>query len=613
MQKFSSSYFLLKLFIYIFFVSIGLSSYAQKGGIPLAEEYFQAGEYAKAKAIYENFTEKYDDAKKIYANYIECLVKLKENEKAEKFLKKCIKWDEQNIEYKVDLADFYIKTGKNNDAKRQFDRVLAFSRDFPEQTSITAKYLIKLGYMAQAKAVYMQGRKLTRNDAEFSLEMAEIYKYEKNTEDMLRELIRVLLMNQNDKEFLKSKFQDFITTEDEFKKFEAEIIARLQDDPTQYLYNDLLIWTYVQQKLFYKAFIQTRAYDKLMKLNGNKLMEVGRITMENKDYETAIEIFGYITANYQSSQNYVLARKLKIQAREEIVKSTFPISQTQIRSLIADYQLFIAEQGRSRETLDAIRNMALLYGFYADSKDTATMLLESIVKTPWVEPIFSAKCKIDLGDIYLLKNEPWEATLIYSQVEKSQKDQPLGHEAKLRNAKLDYYTGQFEFAKEHLDVLKLATHREIANDAMDLSLFIQDNTTSDQDSNHTALKTYAEAELLLFQNKYSAAMLALDTLLKKNKGHSLEDDIYFLQAKIFKKTLRFEEALQKLEIIEKNYKSDILGDDAAFLTAQIYEENLGDKQKAMELYNKFLLDFPSSIYTAEARKRYRVLRGDTLN
>ncbi len=607
-----NSYFLKISFLLILVVASNFL-FAQKGGLPLAEEYYRAGEYAKAKTIYINFTYDIENAKKVYVPYIDCLVKLGEFDAAEKFYKKLIKWESQNVSFKIDFADFLSKQNKSSEAKKQFDKLLTFTKEYPEQTSITAVYLMKLGYVTQAKAVYLQGRRLTRNEAEYSLEMAEIYKAEKNTDEMLRELIHVLLLNQNDKEFLKSKFQDFITTEDEFNKFEQEVFVRIQEDPSQYLYNDLLIWIYSQQKQFHKAFIQAKAYDKLLRMQGDKLMEVGRFAFENKDYESAAEIFEYVSKEYKNSPNYVAARKLKIQSKEELVKSNFPIDVSKIRSLIADYQSLINEQGRTRETFDAIRNMALLYGFYVDSKDTAAIFLESIIKSHWVDAQFSARCKLDLGDIYVLKNEPWEATLVYSQVEKAQKDQPLGNQAKLKNAKLAYFTGQFDYAKDNLDVLKLATHREIANDAMDLSLFIQDNTALDDDSTHAALQAYANVELMIFQNKFNLALASLDTILIKYKGSSLDDEVYYLQAKIYKKLGKYEAAIQKLESLGNAFKSDIYGDDAAYMMANIYEVNLMNNEKAMELYNKFLIDFPASIYAVEARKRYRVLRGDNLN
>jgi len=48
----------------------------------------------------------------------------------------------------------------------------------------------------------------------------------------------------------------------------------------------------------------------------------------------------------------------------------------------------------------------------------------------------------------------WEATLLYSQVDKDFKNDPIGHQASLKNAQLSFYIGEFDWAKAQLDVLK---------------------------------------------------------------------------------------------------------------------------------------------------------------
>ncbi|MFC0185221.1 tol-pal system YbgF family protein [Pseudarcicella hirudinis] len=238
-------------------------------------------------------------------------------------------------------------------------------------------------------------------------------------------------------------------------------------------------------------------------------------------------------------------------------------------------------------------------------------MLTNAIKLGTADQIFVDKCKLDLGDIYLLKSEPWEATLIYSQVEKSEKDSPLGYDAKLRNAKLNYFRGDFELSKEVLDILKQATTREIANDAMQLSLLIQDNTG--MDSTEMAMKAYASVELLLFQNRTSEAIDELTRMLAKYEGHSLTDEVLFLRAKTYLKLGDVQNAMKDLETIRQKFSTDILGDDAEFNLAKIYEEKLKQPDKAMELYRELLQKYPGSIYGSEARKKIRNLRGDAIN
>jgi tetratricopeptide (TPR) repeat protein len=304
---------------------------------------------------------------------------------------------------------------------------------------------------------------------------------------------------------------------------------------------------------------------------------------------------------------------MKIKAREELVKTDYPVSQEEIVNLINDYQVFIDENmqspvGANNTTLEAMRSQALLYAFYLDEKEKAIEILQRVVENSKAKRELKAMCKLDLGDIYLLIDQSWESTLLYSQVEKAHKEEPVGYEAKLRNAKLSYYKGEFSLAQEHLDVLKLATTREIANDAMSLSILIQNNTVLD--TTDQAMKEYAGVEMLLFQNNPNEALFKLDSMLKSNPSHSLADEIHWLMAKITMQMGKFEESLEHLDVIEKSYNFDILGDDALYMKGKIYEEQLKEKDEAMEVYANFLKEYPGSIYVADVRKRFRALRGD---
>ena len=58
---------------------------------------------------------------------------------------------------------------------------------------------------------------------------------------------------------------------------------------------------------------------------------------------------------------------------------------------------------------------------------------------------------------------------------------------------------------------------------------------------------------------------------------------------------------------------DILADNALWEMANIYEKTLNDPQKAQKYFEDLILKYPGSMFTVEARKHYRALRGDALN
>lgn len=184
----------------------------------------------------------------------------------------------------------------------------------------------------------------------------------------------------------------------------------------------------------------------------------------------------------------------------------------------------------------------------------------------------------------------------------------LGESARFRNARLSYFAGDFAWAQEQFDILKQATSKLISNDAIDLSVFILDNLA--KDTLGEALQLYASAELKVFQNQYDEALNILDSIQYVNVENTLEDDVWYLQGRIFDKQQKTKEALAKYEKILEKYKDDIRADNALWEMAKIYDYQLEDKAKAKDLYEKLFIDFSGSILAVEARKRFRTLRGD---
>jgi TolA-binding protein len=434
---------------------------------------------------------------------------------------------------------------------------------------------------------------------------------------MVQEYLSYVTQSSANIQYVKNVMQALLTKPEELESLERLLYDKVQQNPDVEVYSDLLIWVTMQQKNFYASFIQARAYDKRYKREGEKSLEVARVALDNDDYDNASKIYRYVIREYRGTSNHLLARLGLIKTREARVKQTFPVNADSVKALIEDYQKFITEYPTNPNSLDASRNQALLYANYLDQKESAIDILNQLIGNSRATLYLKSKAKLDLGDIYLLKGEAWESTLLYSQVEKTQKENPVGYEAKLKNAKLSYYKGNFRLAQEHLDILKEATTREIANDAMDLSMRIKENIAFD--SVGQALKQYALVELLLYQNKIDSGLLKINQLKQgisdsvAFSNQTILDDVYWLEANIRMKRGEFTEAIALLQKILDEYAEDVFSDDAFFLQGEIYERQLRDKDKAMEIYREFLNKYPGSVFAAEARKRFRTLRGDFAN
>jgi tetratricopeptide (TPR) repeat protein len=265
--------------------------------------------------------------------------------------------------------------------------------------------------------------------------------------------------------------------------------------------------------------------------------------------------------------------------------------------------------GRGNETYLLQIDYNHFLAFKANEIEKATNNLKTLTNKN-LNSYQESRVKMELADILVLDEKFNRALIYYSQIQKKVKSDVLAQEARFKVAQTSYFKGDFEWAKAQVDVLRKSASQLIANDALELSLMIHDNTL--EDSLQTALKKFAKADFLALQNKNTAAIQALDEILINHKGEKIEDEALLKQGKLFEKTNQYTKAEENyLKLIEL-YKEDILGDDAYYHLAKLYENQLENEQKAKEYYEQIIFNFADSIYFIEARKRFRMLRGDEI-
>lgn len=585
-----------------------ISSAQDQAEIQIANEYLLKGEKEKAFSTFEALAKKSENINYIHENYLNLMLDLGKFREAESYVERLIKRNDDKVSYRLDLGLIYMRSGDEQKADRYLKGIIKANAADIYRSKSVSDYLASRNLAEYAAMALMETRSTLRNSSLFTLELANIYRMLGKRDEMVDEYLNYVTQTPANIGYVKNLLQILLTKPDELESLERLLYDRAQQNPSSEVFADLLIWVNLQQKNFYGAFIQSRAFDRRFKKEAPKTLEIAQIAMNNQDYENADRSFSYVVKEYAGTENFLPARLGQIKAREAKVKRKFPVSKDSVRILIGEYELFVSQNPDNPSAHEAQLNESALFAYFLDEKDSAVSKLNRLIANPRASVYLKAKAKLELGDIYLLKEEPWESTLLYSQVERMQKDAPIGYEAKLRNAKLSYYKGEFRLAQEHLDILKQATTREIANDAMDLSMRINENTM--MDSVGEALQIFASAELDLLQNKLAAAQEKLQNILSTYPSHTLADDVYWLQANLEMKQGNFEKSLGLLQKILDQSGEDILADDAYFLQGDLYENQLKDKAKAMEIYQNFLTKFPGSVFVAEARKRFRTLRGD---
>ena len=576
----------------------------------LANQYFSNKEFDKAAVYFEKLLDKYP-AQPYYLKLLDCFVELKEFKNAEKLIKRQQKQNPYELGYQVDLAYLYKVSGKENEAKQLSEKTI-------KQLSPNQQQVINLAQAFQfrketeyAIQTYLQGRKLLKDIFPFNFDLAQLYSSIGKTENMVREYLDILEVQESYIQSVQNALQNNLYDDDKGDKkavLKTLLLEYVQNEPDKRVFSELLIWVYIQENNFFGAFVQAKALDKRFKEFGDRVMALGTLSAENKDYETAIKCYQYVIGKGNESYYYVSAKMELVNVYTKKITSSNNYTTNDLAELERNYLSTLSELGKTAATSPLVRGLANLQTFYLHQPDKAIVLLTEVLEMPGIKAHEIAQTKIELADVYLFTNEIWEASLLYSQVEKAYKYDQLGETAKFKNAKISFYTGDFAWSKAQLDVLKASTSKLIANDAMQLSLLITDNIGID--TNEAPLLLFAKADLLNYQNRNDEALILLDSLQKEFSYHGINDDVLFTRFKINYKNRKTDAAIENLNEILKNYPTDLLGDDALYNLAIIYDNDKNDKEKAKELYKKLLFDYQDSIYGVDARKRYRELSGD---
>lgn len=571
----------------------------------LASQYYQNKEFGKAAELYGQL---YSSTKSEgYFNlYFDCLLGTHDYEQAEKAIRKGLRGNSADAYWYVQLGFLKKTMGQVDEAGTLYDKAIASVSNPAELPNLANQFLNRREYDF-AEKVFVKAREGQGNGA-YNYELARVYYYMRNYDLMLGEYLEWVKQKESNIELVKSNLLSVLSMDNDgeiIRQLKTYVLKRIQQEPGQIIYNRLLIWLFIQERNFIGATRQAIALDKRTGTEDANIFELANVSASNKYYDEAAKAYEYLTGKGKKSEYYVLAHVQRTRMNYgRFVEEDVPNAE-RAKELQNLFVQTLATVGATAETTDLVTEYAHLLAFYINQPAEAIKTLTAGLAMNGLNLQQILDMKAELADVYVYSGDLWEAVIMYSQVIEGNKSSLLSDDVKFRKAKLGYYMGNFKWAKAQLDALRASTSKLIANDAMYLSLFINDNLESD--STAAPLQMFARADLQLFRNNFPEAIAALDSVSRIYPDNSLIDDVDFREATIMQKQGKYAEAASLYETIVKNFSWDILADDALFQLATLYENKLNRKPEAMELFKKMMTDYPASVYVVDSRTEYRKL------
>jgi tetratricopeptide (TPR) repeat protein len=569
-----------------------------------AESYYKKGEFKKALIIYQNLQKENPTSYNYIYKLVDIHQQLEQYDAAEKILVERLE-KRQNPAMVIALGyNFQLKDSIKR-ANTLYEAAITYADEKPNYIYTIARKFEDYSLLDQAIRTYEKGKILTP-DKNYNIQLARIYGDQGNVEQMFVNYIEYVDDKPNYLNNIKRAINDFISENRDSENntyLRRLLLKKIQQEPKAIWY-EMLSWLYVQEKAYSKSFVQEKALYKRNPESLDRIFELAEIAHKDDDDDAAKLIFNYILDTTQGPTTALTAHQyiLEMDTKDADEKTLQQINET--------YTNLFKEFGSSSLTL----SLQLSYGKFLafDLKDakTATRFLKETLKLN-LSSYQQARVKLLLADILVLQEKFNEALIFYSQIQANLKNSVIAQEARFKVAKTSYYKGDFDWAEAQLKILKSSTSQLIANDALDLKLLISDNKY--EDSLQTSLKYYAKADLYAFQNKTDDAISLLDKILEEHKTENIISQTLFQQAKLYEKKKQYTKAEANYQEIITNYSDGILADDAHYYLAELYNTHLAKPEQAKELYEKIIFEFQDSIYFIEARRMFRMLRGDSIN
>ncbi|MBQ3656396.1 MAG: tetratricopeptide repeat protein [Bacteroidales bacterium] len=577
-------------------------SWAQsQDDLQLAYSYYNAQEYEKASYLFENVFNR-TKSKTYFIYFVNCLVNTENYEKAEKAVKKQVSSSKNDLTYKILLGYVYRRQNHIDKASEQYEEVISQIKADKNQIIQCTNMFSSLGEAEWAEKTLLKGRDLTGE--KFSIELFSVYAASRNQRKMVETGLDLLEDNTLDVSNVQGMFQYYVNNDINNEFYDIlrfGILQRIQKTPSTPM-SELLIWLFMQKKNFKSAFIQAKALDKRLGEQGQRLIILGDEALNAKDFETASECYNYVIDKGKENSYYRRAVYGVLTSMYERVVGGMITDSAEIFSLEKRYIQTFEEFGLNNQNINEVKNFSYLETYYLNSPDKAKSWVEKTLNVPSLNYSQKAQLTLTLGNIELFSGDIWGAVMRFAKVENDNKQNEYGDEAKFNKARIAYYTGNFKWAASQLDVLKAATSKLVANDAMELSLLIADNSDSS-----AVLEIYARGDMYFSQNQFQKAENSLDSIINGFPTSGLVDESYFLKAKISERKHDWQKAAEYYKKVADDYSFDVLADKAAYKFAEISSVRLSDKEKAKEYYMKILTDYPGSVFATESREKYREL------
>jgi len=585
----------------------------------LAQAFEQQGDHERALQMYSDLF-KVDSNNYVYFDAVRRMnIQLKKYYAAIAVSLNRMKKTPADYALQANIGSIYSMAGSESQADSVWDAILGSAKKNQMYYRTVANEQMNQRLFDKSIATYQRGRFEIGDQFLFANELGYLYSFMMDYANSAREYLRMLRQNEQQYDFVQSRLATLVPRPDALKSVTAVVEEELVQKQSISMLR-ILMWLYMEANRYSDAFLIAQKIDKLVSANGQELFAFAERTFRENEFRTAAAAYQQSLVTALKSQFIPAARYGYARCMEELSMRGQSVSETDKGS------------STSLETRPSFSGAVNLYEELAKEFPFTSIGANSLYRIGWIRykqlfdldgalQVFDSVLAVTpagpmvptvlstIGDIYIAQNKLPVAVKKFQLMSGSPyANQDQKTLAQYRLAEIQFFNDKVDSALALLHPLTENLKADESNDALLLQYFITENTLQYPQ----ALKQFSHAELFARQNKLSEAVSEFASIIDLYPAAPLADDALLKVAEYSILLKKFPEALAAYQKLLGDYKESIEKDKTQFKIGELYQYYFMDKQKAIAAYEVILEQYPFSLFSDEARKRIRQLRGDSI-
>lgn len=591
----------------------------------MGQSYERSGDFESAAKLYEEAFSADTSNMLLFDALRRSYVQLKRYDEAIALMERILHRNPADIGILAQLGSLYVLKSDFPRANETWQHAISLEPKREDTYRMVAGAMVQSRFFDSAIATYRKARMVLGDQNIFGFDIAYLFTITLNYADATREYVNLIRQNPAQLSFIQSRIATFTDRAEGLTAATQVVQDATTSSPDNLAYHQLLAWLYMEAKAYDRAYTVYRFIDEKIHAGGHELFTFAQRALKEQAYTAAATAFHEVMDRYpnidigaQVKFGYAQTLEQEESRRDTLrlfgEQSPFAVSadsgaRPEAADAIAAYQKVIQEYPTTDAAARALLRIAALREERQFDLNGARTALQSLVTAYPQYPNLVLEGKLELGNVLVTMGNLDDAReRLLALAGTGPALSSLQERASLQIAEIDYFQGHYTEALTRLKSLSSNPNSDAANDAIAMQIFIQENRLPTD----SALRVYAAGDLLEHEHKLSEALLQFHDILRRFPESSLADDAMISIGDIETRMGNYGGAVATYDTLISRFPQSIVLDRSLMKLAQVYTLGLHDKIKAIETYQSLLEKFPNSIYASEARKRVRLLRGDTI-